>query len=169
MPTSEPLGRVLCSVWAPGQQSSVRDAFLGQRESIVAALWPSKQAAGFEVPGGFAQAEMGDWGEACKPPPSLTVFVNWANQHDPGVFDVSREAGGGRHAVGAFEEHLSTPAEPAVPSRSRMQTRLSPEKPGTGMPWKETPGALPSRWRPGVWSRANCRCAVSLGHLFLFR
>lgn len=34
----------------------VRDAFSGQRRSIVAALWPGKQAAGFEVPAGFAQA-----------------------------------------------------------------------------------------------------------------
>lgn len=169
MPTSQTLGRALCSVWAPGQQPSVRDAFLGQRESIVAALWQGKQAAGFEVPGGFAQAGVGRLRRGRKPPPSLAVFVNWANQPGPGVFDVSREAGGGRHALGAFEGHLSTPAEPAVPPTSRMQTRLSPEKPGTGMQWKETPSALPSRWPPWVWSPANCRCAVSLGHLFLFR
>lgn len=53
--------------------------FLRQRESIIAALWSGKQAAGFEVPGGFAQAEVGrreTEGEACKHPPSLVVFVN---------------------------------------------------------------------------------------------
>lgn len=62
MPTSQPLCRVRCSSWAPGQQpssSDVWDAFLGQRESSVAALWLGKQAAGFEVPGGFAQAGVG--------------------------------------------------------------------------------------------------------------
>lgn len=63
MPTSQVLSRDLCSRWAPGQQSPSSNAWdtsLGQRESIVAALWLSKQAAGFEVPAGFLRLELGD-------------------------------------------------------------------------------------------------------------
>lgn len=69
-------------------------------------------------------------GEACKPPPCLAVFVNWASPPRPEVFDVTAEAGGGGRHLGFSEGHLSTLADVAVPQKSRKPTRPKSRKAG---------------------------------------
>lgn len=138
-----------------GQQlysNNARDASLGQKGKRVAAPWPGRQAAGFEVPGGICSG----WGwesegATCRPPQAWLCLLTLPAR--PGLLCLmSGEAGGGEaHWVGggggkeSFEGHLSTFAEPEVLLGAECPPGLSPEEPVTALRWKETPRPLPSR------------------------